>query len=163
MSVEDLQADIDRNTTDLDARPISTVEDVKAYIKDTLLPLFKSAANVVEEIDDDLSDLVNHADTIIQPEDAALFALVIKHSIETMEALKKRLKPGNTNDDKWGKILNRNMQVIQQASARLMEVTVSDEEPDGDDDEIDPALNDAPQIPPPSPTTIVSANTNEAG
>lgn len=145
MSVEDLQADIDRNIVDLDARALSSVDDVKAYIKDTLLALFKSVANEVEEIDDDLSDLVEHADSILQPDDAAIFALVIKDVIEISQALQKRLKPGRENDNKWAKRLTLVFGRVQAASARLMEITVQPDDSEGEDDPED--LADAAIVP----------------
>lgn len=144
MSIEDLQADIDRNTADLDARPILTMDDVKAVLKDTILPLFKTVANEMEEIDDDLSDLVEHADSILQEEDAAMFALLIKGSVEIAQALTKRLKP-NDNDNRWKARIQQFMQLAQTASARLVEITVApDENEDPDDGDEGPDADDAP-------------------
>lgn len=134
MSVEDLQTDIDRNLADLDARALTSIDDVKAYLKDTVLALFKSVANTVEELDDDLSDLVEHADDILQPETAAIFALVVKGAIETSSALRKRLRPNNENDAKWVKRLDQLDKLCEQAGETLLQITVQPEEDEPDQD-----------------------------
>lgn len=149
MTVEDLQADIERNIAELDARPLSTIDDVKAYLKDTVLPLFAATGSALEEIDDDLSDLVEHADDILQPETAAVFALVIKGAVEVSDALRKRLRPNNENDAKWIKRLDQLRAVCETAGQRLLEITV---QPEPEEDDVDPsALDDAP----PAPLSIV--------
>jgi len=149
MSVEELKSDIDRNLAELDARPMATVDDVKAYLKDTVLALFAATANEIEEIDDDLSDLVEHADDILQPETAAIFALVIKEAVAISDALRKRLRPNNDNDTKWAKRLDQLRGVLEMAGQRLLEITV---QPEVEQDEVDPsALDDAP----PAPLSIV--------
>ena len=159
MSIEDLKADIERNSTDLDTRPISTMDDVKAVIKDTVLALFASVANEMQELDDDLSDLVEHADSILQEEDAALFALVFQGGLQIAEALEKRLKPvGNANDDKWRKKLAQFRQLAQKAAERLVEITVAAVD---EDDEEEDAPNDAPPDSPGTAPTLVSVPAND--
>lgn len=147
MSIEDLKADIERNVADLETRPLLTIEDVKTVLKDTVLPLFKSVADEIEEIDDDLSDMVEHADSILQEEDATLFALVFKEAVGFAGALEKRLKQ-NENDNRWRARLQQFQQLLQTASARLMEITVrpedeEDDDPDAPDDDASPEARPA--------------------
>jgi hypothetical protein len=138
MSIEDLKADIDRNTEDFANVAFASFDDVKEYVKTTLLPLVSNVVDEVAQIDDDVADMINQSADVLQPETAGIFAAVITQCKGLAEALQRRLKKGDVNDDKWAKRLPKIRQVCEVAQNTLLEITVMPTD-EGDDD----ALPDA--------------------
>lgn len=135
MSVHELRVDIDRAIADLPAVTLFSVDDVKKYLTETLLPLLDSTCMEMEEHDEDIGGLMDIAEgdtDMLQPETAGIFALVIKAGLEVTAELAKRLRPGNAGDEKWKKKLAQMQQICKAAEAKLFEITVEEEAPDED-------------------------------
>lgn len=134
MSIEDLQSDLERNLTELDAQTFASLDDVKAYFKSTIYPLLASVSSELEEIDNDVADMVQQSEDILQPETAGLFAMIIGNAIQLCGALQKRLKD-NKNDAVWAQKIAQTMHICELGKNTLDQITV---QPDADEDQ-DPA------------------------
>lgn len=143
MSIEDLVSDVERNAADIDSVVFASLDDVKAYLKQTMFPLM---SNVVEElagIDDELADFLEGAATdILTPETAGVFAAVAMHCLQLCTAIVK-LKP---NNQKLAAQIESIRNVCRHAQKVIMEITV--QPPDEQDEPGDPQdAPDAPVIP----------------
>lgn len=81
LSLDDLKNDLDRITDDLRTRVFIVPDDIKSYLQQQLLPFVSNVVEVMEGIDGDVSDLVEHAEDILQPETAGIFALAIQQGL----------------------------------------------------------------------------------
>src|SRR4029077_6278419 len=151
MSIEDLKADIERNTTDFDSVTFNSLDDVKQFMKTTMFPIMTNVVEEMEQIDDDVADIIQQASDVLQPETAGIFAAVITQCRGLAEGLKRRLKKGDKNDDKWAVRLPKILAICDAAQDTLLEITVTPTD-EGDEPETVPA-----------PTAPVNTNELEKG
>ena len=138
MSVQELRADIDRTIAELDGRAMFSVDDVKKFFADTVLPLLDQTCSELEAVDaeiaehdediDGLMNMAEGAEDMLQPETAGVFALVITACRELAKELASRLRPNNAGDEKWKKRVAQVNQFCQIAEDKLREITVEVEE-----------------------------------
>src|SRR4029077_17780817 len=91
---------------------------------------------------------LHEASSVLQPETAGIFAAVITQCRGLAEGLKRRLKKGDANDEKWAKRLPKILAICDAAQDTLLEITVT---PTGEEDEPEtvapPAVNtNAPEL-----------------
>lgn len=133
MSLDELRDDLKRNMAE--AKRITTVQEMREHLLNTLWPFIEANLDVMEEIDDAVAELVDHQEDYLQPETAAVFAAVIQSSLQLAAELRKRAADDAT-------LLNQITQhehVCQQAMIMLGDVTMvaSSDAAQGDGDESD--------------------------
>lgn len=127
MSLDELESDVARNTEDFSAQtlPFASFEDVKKYFETTIWPVLANVVEEIKEIDSDLSDLVYQADSVLQPEEAGIFAAIIQQCRGLVKVLGTRLKPNDPNDKKLALRLKNVLTLCQKAEETLLEITVT--------------------------------------
>lgn len=141
MSIEDLEGDLARNITDFATTTFLTANDVQKYLGDTLWPFLQNMVAEVRDQDNCISDLVNEADDVLQPDTAGIFAAVIISSKMMMQELVMRLTK-SPKDAELKTKLAQIRPIITKAEETLEEITIfpeEDEEQTDDDGDFDGA------------------------
>jgi CHASE3 domain sensor protein len=131
MSLDELRDDLKRNMAE--ARTLTSVEQVRDHLVNTLWPFIEANIDVVDEIDDAVAELVDQQEDYLQPETAAIFAAVVQSSLQLAAELRKR----SGNDPMLGKLVANHEQLCAQAVEVLGAVTMmpaDEEEEEGDDE-----------------------------
>lgn len=147
MSIEDLESDIATRHAELDALTWTSFEDVKAYMKQTMLPLMANIGEELAGIDDEIAEFVEGRSDMLTQDTAGIFAAVIVFCRQLVEGM-KRLQPKNTNV-KVHKHMAHILAVCAKAQAVLEEITVVEEDEPEAGDPADPNAPDldVPNVP----------------
>ena len=137
MSIDDLRNDLDRNIETLEATTFAGFGDIKDFFKQTMFPLLENVVSELEELDSDISDLVEKSEDVLQPETAGIFAAVITQARKIADALEKRIPPSDANFAKWRASLGAFRQICVKAEEVLIAITVNIEEEEPDEDAAD--------------------------
>lgn len=139
MSIEDLESDLDANVAQLQSlSSMSTVGDVVDHLKKTLWPFLENVVKVeLKEMDGSISDVVNNAEDILQPETGRLFSTVVLGGIGLVGELEKRLTK-SAEDTKILSGIREWQKYAQEATEVLSEIVLpeeEDDEPETEDDD----------------------------
>lgn len=147
MSLDDLKADLQRNVADLEATTMYGVDDLKKYLRETLWPFLHVVVEEMEELDSDISDMVEGSEDILQPETAGIFAVVIVQAMDLCKELETRLRKNDVADQTVKKKVAQLRNVCGIAQQTLMDITVhpdpSKDESNGNDPDGKTAEDDA--------------------
>lgn len=139
MSLDDLREDMKRNVAE--AKRLTSVQEIRDHLVNTLWPFLEAKIDVLEEMDDAVAELVDQQEDYLQPDTAGLFAAVIQSSMGLAAELRKR---ATAADAELLKHIGAHEQLCEQAIAVLGEITMvpaegqdtedteDDEEEDGD-------------------------------
>lgn len=128
MSLEELRADLKRNAAEV--ANLTTVEQVRDHLLNTLWPFLEAKLDVVDEIDDAVAELVDQQEDYLQPETAAIFAAVVQSSLQLAAELKKRAG----GDAALLKLVSNHEQICERAAELLGDITMMPVEADGEAD-----------------------------
>lgn len=118
MSLDELRDDLKRNMAE--ARTLTSVEQVRDHLVNTLWPFIEANIDVIDEIDDAVAELVDQQEDYLQPETAAIFAAVVQSSMQLAAELHKRAG----GDPLLGKLIANHEQLCAQAVEVLGAVTM---------------------------------------
>lgn len=129
MSLEELRDDLKRNMAE--ARTLTTFEQARDHINNTLWPFIEATFEVLGEVDGSVREMVDHEEDYLQPETGALFAAVVQSSLQLAAELRKR----SGGDALLAKLISNHEQICAEAIQVIGEITMMPNDEDEDDEE----------------------------
>jgi hypothetical protein len=128
VSLDELRADLKRNVTE--ASSLTSVDQIRDHLVNTLWPWLEAKLDVTEEIDDAVAELVDQQEDYLQPETGAMLAAVVASSQQISAELKKRAG----GDATILRLVANHEKMCEQANAVLSAITMLPPD-DGDGEE----------------------------
>jgi hypothetical protein len=126
VSLDELRDDLKRNMAE--AGRLTTVAEIRDHLVNTVWPFIEAKLDVVEEIDDAVGELVDQQEDYLQTDTAAIFATLVQSSLQLAAELRKRAD----GDQLLAKRIDAHELLCQQAMTTLGEITMIDNDDDGD-------------------------------
>lgn len=133
MTMPSLRKDMAESAVKLETLgAMSSLEEVVAFLKDTLWPTLEALSEETEQIDGCVEDLLNGSEDILQPETAQVFAAMVVSGRVIAGELRKRLRP---EESALRSTLDEFERMATEATAALEEITIPDDD-DADHDDV---------------------------
>ena len=130
MSLEDLRADLKRNIAE--AAKLTSFDQVRDHLINTLWPFIEAQLEVVEEIDDAVAEMTEQTEDFLNPETAGIIGALVQSGLHLAAELRKH----SAGDELLTKRIDGHEALSQQVMEMLGQITmIPEDETEGEGDD----------------------------